>query len=98
MAANPATLSGARAAVALGEHYLATKRPGLAVETLSAFTDTGSPHSYWLARGFIALADAYRATGQKYLAVEYLKSLKDNYPGDEPDIRLGIADRLSKWK
>ncbi len=22
----------------------------------------------------------------------------DNYPGDEPDIRLAIADRLSKWK
>ena len=98
MASNPATIAGARAAVALGEHYLATKRPGLAVETLTAFTDTGSPHQYWLARGFIALADAYKTTGQKYLAVEYLKSLKDNYPGDEPDIRLGIADRLSKWK
>lgn len=96
MARNPASLSGAKAAVVLGEHYLATKRAGKAVTLLSEFTDTGSPHSYWLARGFIALADAYTATGQKYLAAEYLKSLRDNYPGAEPDIRDGIKRRLEK--
>ncbi|MDE7160371.1 MAG: tetratricopeptide repeat protein [Muribaculaceae bacterium] len=98
MARNPATESGARAAVELGEHYLATSRPAKAVTLLSEFTDTGSPHGYWLARGFISLADAYAATGQKYLAVEYLKSLRDNYPGNEPDIHEAISTRLKKWK
>ncbi len=98
MARNPATEAGARAAVELGSHYLSTGHPAKAVEVLSEFTDAGSPHSYWLARGFIALADAYQATGQKYLAVEYLKSLRDNYPGSEPDIHDAISSRLKKWK
>lgn len=98
MSRNPATESGARSAVELGTHYLNTSRPSKAVEILSEFTDTGSPHSYWLARGFITLADAYHATGRKYLAVEYLKSLRDNYPGAEPDIHEAISSRLKKWK
>ena len=65
---------------------------------MEEFTDTGTPHQYWLARGFIALADAYRGLGQTSLAREFLSSLEENYPGDEADIKSMISSRLKKWK
>lgn len=92
---NPDNLSGAKAAVELGEWYLANGNTKDALDVLEKFTDAGSIHAYWLARGFIALADAYKAEGNDYLAAEYLKSLRDNYPGDEPDITEAIESRLN---
>lgn len=97
LAATPDNLSGAKAAVELGEWYIAQGDAQNALKTLEAFTEAGSIHAYWLARGFIALADAYHASGNDYLAAEYLKSLRDNYPGDEFDIEDGIAARLQKY-
>lgn len=98
LAKNPDTLSGAKAAVELGEWQLASGNTKDALETLEQFTDAGSVHAYWLARGFIALAKAYHAEGNDYLATEYLKSLRENYPGDEPDIREAIESGISEYK
>ena len=98
LAASPNTLSGAKAAVELGEWQLEQGDVKGALSTLEAFTDAGSTHAYWLARGFIALADAYHADGNDYLAVEYLKSLRDNYPGDETDIREAIESKIRKYE
>ena len=95
LAAYPDNLSGARSAVELGEWYLAHGDHGKALPVLEKFTDAGSIHAYWLARGYIALSDAYRAAGNEYLAKEYLRNLKENYPGDEPDIADAIANRLN---
>ena len=97
LAASPNSLSGAKAAVELGDWYLAKGDIKNALTTLEAFTDAGSVHAYWLARGFISLADAYHADGNDYLAVEYLKSLRDNYPGDEPDITEAIALKIGEY-
>lgn len=97
LASNPKSLSGAKAAVTLGQYYLDNNRPDEAEKILSGFTDAGSPHEYWLARGFIALADVYHTRGKDYLAVEYLRSLQDNYPGKELDIRDMITSRLKKY-
>lgn len=97
LAANPKSLSGAKAAVTLGQYMLDNGRTDEAEKILTAFTDEGSPHEYWLARGFIALADVYHKKGKDYLAVEYLKSLRDNYPGKELDIHDMISTRLGKW-
>lgn len=98
LAANPATEAGAKGAVALGEHWLQAGDTAKAEKVLTDFTDTGTPHQYWLARGFIALADTYEAQGKRYLAVEYLKSLEENYPGDELDIHDMMNRRLKAWK
>ena len=98
LAANPKSLSGAKAAVILGQHYIDSSNISGAEEVLTAFTDEGSPHEYWLARGFIALADVYHLKKKDYLAVEYLKSLRDNYPGKELDIHDMIDSRLKEWK
>lgn len=98
LAENPKSLHGAKAAVTLGQYYIDNGDISDAEKVLTAFTDEGSPHEYWLARGFIALADVYHARGKDYLAVEYLKSLKENYPGKELDIHDMIATRLKKWK
>ena len=98
LASNPKSLSGAKAAVTLGQHYFDTGNISDAEKVLTAFTDEGSPHEYWLARGFIALADVYHEKKKDYLAIEYLKSLRDNYPGRELDIHDMIESRLEKWK
>lgn len=97
LAASPNTLSGAKAAVELGDWYLAQGDTKNALTTLEAFTDAGSVHAYWLARGYISLADAYHADGNDYLAVEYLKSLRDNYPGDEADITEAISVKIKEY-
>lgn len=97
LAASPNSLSGAKAAVELGDWYLEQGDTKNALSTLEAFTDAGSVHAYWLARGFISLADAYHADGNDYLAVEYLKSLRDNYPGEETDISESIEARIKEY-
>lgn len=97
LAEHPDNLSGAKAAVELGEWYLENGDTKNALSTLEKFTDAGSIHAYWLARGFIALADAYHASGDDYLAAEYLKSLRDNYPGEEADITEAINAKISEY-
>ncbi len=97
LATTPNSISGAKAAVELGDWYLAQGDIKQALSTLEAFTDAGSVHSYWLARGYISLADAYHADGNDYLAVEYLKSLRENYPGDETDIAEDIARKIKEY-
>ncbi len=97
LAENPDNISGAMAAVELGEWYLEKGDAKNALPILEKFTDAGSIHAYWLAKGYIALADAYHADGNDYLAVEYLKSLRDNYPGDEHDILQNIDSKINDY-
>lgn len=97
LAMSPNSISGARAAVELGNWYLEQGDVKNALATLEAFTDAGSVHAYWLARGYISLADAYHADGKDYLATEYLKSLRDNYPGDEKDIIEAINSKINLY-
>lgn len=89
---------GAKAAVELGEFYISEGRLADAETLLTEFADEGTPHQYWLARGFVALADVYAAQGKTSLAKEYMKSLKDNYPGAEPDIHDMINSRIKNYK
>lgn len=94
LASNPFSLFGARSAVALAAKYLANGDAETARTMMEDFTSSGSGQQYWVARGFIVLADAYTALGKDYLAKEYLRSLRQNYPGDEPDIQRMISSRL----
>lgn len=96
LAQNPTSLPGATAAVTLAETKLLKGDAEAARSIMEEFTETGTPHQYWLARGFITLADAYSALGQDYLAKEYLLSLRDNYPSDSDDIKSRISSRLKK--
>lgn len=91
------TVYGARAAVEAGERLLKEKNYKEAERILLGFTDEGTPHAYWLARGYIALADTYKASGKKQVALDYIRSLKENYPGSEDDIRIMIEERLKTW-
>ncbi len=98
LAQNPTSLPGSKAAVALAENRVREGNFESARVSMEEFTETGTPHQYWLARGFIVLADAYHGLGEKTLAREYILSLKENYPGKEDDISSMISSRLKKWK
>lgn len=93
---NPAGLPGAVSAVTLADRLNNAGNYQQAYDLMTSFTDKGTPHTYWLARGFMSLADACAGLGRPELAREYLLSLRDNYPGNEPDILSGIEQRLNK--
>lgn len=96
LSANPENLAGATAAVTLADRMLQRKEYRQAYDLMNEFTETGTPHTYWLARGFISLADACTGLGKPELAREYISSLRDNYPGNEPDILSAIESRLNR--
>lgn len=94
LAENPAGEAGASAAVTLGQYYIDNKDYPAAEAAMLDFTSKGTPHQMQLAKGFIILADAYSGMDKNSLAKEYLQSLKDNYPGKEPEILNAITTRL----
>lgn len=98
LAENPTSLPGSKSAVILAERSVENGDFADARDRMEEFTETGTPHQYWLARGFITLADAYAGLGEKSLAREYVATLQENYPGQESDIRSMISSRLKKWK
>lgn len=98
IASNPSTEAGAKGAVELGKYYVDRKDWTNAEKVLTEFTNAGSSHQFYLAKGFILLADVYQGQGKKYLAKEYLQTLKDNYPGSEPEILNAITSRLKALK
>lgn len=66
-----------------------------------AFSDSGSPQSYWLARSFIVLGDSYAEEGNLEQAKATFNSIKENYePQDGGDDIAGLLknrlDKLSK--
>ena len=79
----------------LGQYYLDNGDQKRAREYTDRLIDSNTPHSYWLARGYILMSDIYRAKGDDFEADEYLKSLRANYPGNEPDILNMIDSRLN---
>lgn len=98
LAANPATEAGAKSAVELGKYYVDRKDWTNAENVLTEFTSAGTSHQFYLAKGFILLSDVYQGQGKKYLAKEYLQTLKENYPGSEPEIINAITSRLKVLK
>jgi len=89
-------LYGIKSAVALAASQLENKQLDAAEKTAESVTASGSQHAYWVARAFIILADVYTARGNDFKAKQYLQSLRDNYPGNEPDLILMIEQRLEK--
>ncbi|MDO5395015.1 MAG: tetratricopeptide repeat protein [Bacteroidales bacterium] len=85
---------GAKAAVYAAEALLKDGKVNEASAAAKKFTQSDTPHSYWLARGFIVYSDALRQQGKTYEADEYLKAVRDNYPGTEADIFSMIDERL----
>lgn len=98
LAADPDKLVGAKSAYYLGQLYYDQGNLKKARKTVDGLVEANPPHHYWLARGFILLSDIYRKQGSSFEADEYLKTLRDNYPGKEPDIFNMIESRLDAAK
>lgn len=96
LAAQTDMMYGAQSAVCLAESYLEAGDTGKAKTAAESLINSGTPHTYWLARAFITLSDIYAAQGKAFEAREYLLSLRENYPGKEPDIFKMIDERLGK--
>lgn len=95
LSANPADLVGAKSLYYMARHYYDTGDKTRAWQSVNTLVDSNTPHSYWLARGYILMSDLYRDRGDTFEADEYLKSLRANYPGNEPDIFSMIDSRLN---
>ena len=89
-------LTGTKSAIYLAQYHFDNKHTEKALESVNALIEANPPHDYWLARGFILLSDILRAKGEKFEADEYLRSLRKNYPGEEPDIFRMIDERLDR--
>lgn len=89
-------LYGAKSAFYLAQSYFDDGLIARAEKAVSALTESGTPHAYWLARGFILMSDIYAAQGRDFEAREYLNALRENYPGTESDIFMMIDTRLNK--
>lgn len=98
MADNTADLFGAKSAFEAADALHRSNEDAKALKAAKKFVQSGSPHRYWVARGFILLSDIYSATGKDLEAREYLEALRDNYPGNEPDIFMMIEQRLADKK
>ncbi len=65
-------------------------------ETFS-FSDSGTPHTYWLAKSFILLGDSYAERGNNEQARATFESILESYkPVDKDDIPDQIKLRLDK--
>ena len=98
LADNPTRDWGAMAALNLGQYYLDADQPETAEDILLQFVDSDTDNQYLLAKGYILLSDAYAAKGDDYLARLYIESLRDNYPGKEPEILEMINTRLKNLR
>ncbi len=70
-------------------------------EQTFAFSESGSPQSYWMAKSFIILGDSYVEEGNIEQALATFNSVKENYePQDGGDDIAGLLkmrlDKLSK--
>lgn len=95
LSGNLQELYGTKASVYLAQYYLDNGKTDEALAEAERLVEANPPHNYWLARGFIILSDVNRALGNTFEADEYLRSLRDNYPGSEPDIFTMIDQRLN---
>lgn len=95
LSTNPADLTGAKSLYYLAQYQYDSGDTKSAWKSVNTLIDSNTPHSYWLARGYILTSDLYRAQGDTFEADEYLRSLRDNYPGSEPDILNMIETRLN---
>lgn len=95
-ATEPSELYGAKSAYRAAEALFESGKRKQALEAAKKFVKSGSKQRYWVARGFILLSDIYKAQGNKYEARQYIEALRDNYPGDETDIKMMIETRLSE--
>ena len=92
---NTNDLYGIRCAYAAAESRFAEGNHADALQRTHKITSSRSPHKYWVARAFILQADILAAQGKKYEARQYLEALRNNYPGNEADIRDMTDQRLS---
>ena len=72
-------------------------------EQTFAFSDSGSPQTYWLAKSFIILGDSYAEEGNLEQALATFNSIKENYePQSSSDDIAGLLkirlDKLSKME
>lgn len=95
LAKEPETLHGTKSAIYMAQYHFDHKQTEKALAEINTLIDANPPHDYWLARGFILLSDILRSKGDTFEANEYLRSLKQNYPGSEPDIFRMIDQRLA---
>jgi TolA-binding protein len=94
---NTAGKEGAEAKYMVAEILFKQGKANDAEKEIFHFTETGTPHQYWLAKSFILLADIYAARGEYFQAGQYLESLLENYENQDDGIHEAARERLDKY-
>ncbi len=89
------SIYGAEAQFILADTYYRWESYDRAEAQVKEFMQKGTPHQYWMARALIVLSDTYKAKGDDFQSRQYLESLRNNYQGNEEDIRQMINERLN---
>ncbi len=96
LATSKVTKEGAEAAyLIIANHFDNGDFNAVERESFS-FSDSGTPHTYWLAKSFILLGDSYAERDNWEQAKATYESILASYKGDKDDIADQIKMRLDK--
>lgn len=92
LSAWPSTVEGAEAQYRMIEAAFDAGEYDKAEKAVYAFSESDTPHSYWLAKAFLKLGDIYVVRGDSFQARATYQSVADGYsPADD-----GIVDEARK--
>ena len=89
---------GAEAHFRLIEAEYATKNYDKAEEMVYAFSDSRTPHNYWLAKAFILLGDIYMSRDDKFQARATYQSVVDGYSPADDGIVAEAKEKIAKME
>ena len=98
LATETKSVEGAEAHYRLIESEYMAKQYDKAEEMVYAFSDSKTPHNYWLAKAFILLGDVYLSRDDKFQARATYQSVVDGYSPADDGIVAEAKDKIAKME
>lgn len=98
LATETKSVEGAEAHYRLIESEYMAKQFDKAEEMVYAFSDSKTPHNYWLAKAFILLGDIYLSRDDKFQARATYQSVVDGYSPADDGIVAEAKDKIAKME
>jgi TolA-binding protein len=98
LAVDPTTAAGAESAFRVIEHLYEAGEYRRAEEAVFAFSQTDTPHGYWLGEAFLTLGDIYVREGDTFQARATYQSIVDGYSPANDGIVAAAKERIANLK